>query len=377
MKKKTKKSLIKTLAVMIILALIIFLGYQIYKMYENIEITTEDYTAKKVKLSTNYEQTVEEIQEKSQSVADVIEKVTKSVCGISKLSNAGGSILSTATESELGLGTGIIVSSNGYILSNAHVTGDKYSTCYITIEDKNTYTGTVVWTDTDLDLSIIKINAQNLEIATLGTSSNLRVGETVYAIGNPIGYEFRRTVTSGIISAINRTVKIEEDDKTYYMSDLIQTDATINPGNSGGPLIYSNGDVIGINSVKITSAEGIGFAVPIDVVKPVIESFINKGNFEEANLGLYVYDKAVAKYLNLKKDFNSGIYIAQVIVNGPAYGKGIKEGDIITKIDNKTFNTINELKQYIYSKSPEDVVNLSVTSGKIVKEIQITLGKEQ
>ena len=377
MKKKTKKSLIKTLAVMIILVLIIFLGYQIYKMYENIEITTEDYTAKKVKLSTNYEQTVEEIQEKSQSVADVIEKVTKSVCGISKLSNAGGSILSTATESELGLGTGIIVSSNGYILSNAHVTGDKYSTCYITIEDKNTYTGTVVWTDTDLDLSIIKINAQNLEIATLGTSSNLRVGETVYAIGNPIGYEFRRTVTSGIISAINRTVKIEEDDKTYYMSDLIQTDATINPGNSGGPLIYSNGDVIGINSVKITSAEGIGFAVPIDVVKPVIESFINKGNFEEANLGLYVYDKAVAKYLNLKKDFNSGIYIAQVIVNGPAYGKGIKEGDIITKIDNKTFNTINELKQYIYSKSPEDVVNLSVTSGKIVKEIQITLGKEQ
>ena len=377
MKKKTKKSLIKTLAVMIILALIIFLGYQIYKMYENIEITTEDYTAKKVKLSTNYEQTVEEIQEKSQSVADVIEKVTKSVCGISKLSNAGGSILSTATESELGLGTGIIVSSNGYILSNAHVTGDKYSTCYITIEDKNTYTGTVVWTDTDLDLSIIKINAQNLEIATLGTSSNLRVGETVYAIGNPIGYEFRRTVTSGIISAINRTVKIEEDDKTYYMSDLIQTDATINPGNSGGPLIYSNCDVIGINSVKITSAEGIGFAVPIDVVKPVIESFINKGNFEEANLGLYVYDKAVAKYLNLKKDFNSGIYIAQVIVNGPAYGKGIKEGDIITKIDNKTFNTINELKQYIYSKSPEDVVNLSVTSGKIVKEIQITLGKEQ
>ena len=377
MKKKTKKSLIKTLAVMIILALIIFLGYQIYKMYENIEITTEDYTAKKVKLSTNYEQTVEETQEKSQSVADVIEKVTKSVCGISKLSNAGGSILSTATESELGLGTGIIVSSNGYILSNAHVTGDKYSTCYITIEDKNTYTGTVVWTDTDLDLSIIKINAQNLEIATLGTSSNLRVGETVYAIGNPIGYEFRRTVTSGIISAINRTVKIEEDDKTYYMSDLIQTDATINPGNSGGPLIYSNGDVIGINSVKITSAEGIGFAVPIDVVKPVIESFINKGNFEEANLGLYVYDKAVAKYLNLKKDFNSGIYIAQVIVNGPAYGKGIKEGDIITKIDNKTFNTINELKQYIYSKSPEDVVNLSVTSGKIVKEIQITLGKEQ
>ena len=127
------------------------------------------------------------------------------------------------------MGRGFIVTQDGYILSNEHVTGSKYSKCYITLEYGNNYEGTVVWSDTDLDLSLTKINAQNLEYVNLGDSDNIRVGETVYAIGNPIGYEFRRTVTSGIISAKNRTIKLEEEDKVSYMSDLIQTDATINP----------------------------------------------------------------------------------------------------------------------------------------------------
>ena len=375
MKKRRGKTLFKTILIISIIALLVFLGYKLYKMYQNIEIS-DNYTAKKVNVSTEYEQTVEEAEQKSTNVADMIENVTKSVCGISKLSSAGSSILSMATETELGLGTGIIVSSDGYILSNSHVTGDRYSTCYVKIEDKETYTGTVVWADLGLDLSITKINAKDLTPVNLGTSNNVRVGETVYAIGNPIGYEFRRTVTSGIISAINRTVKIEENDTTTYMSDLIQTDATINPGNSGGPLIYSNGEVIGINSVKITSAEGIGFAVPIDVVKPVIESFSTKGKFEEANLGLYVYDESVSKYLDLKNRFSSGIYVAQINREGPAFGKGLKEGDIITKIDDKTLNTINDLKQYIYTKTPGDTVTLSINNGRTTKEIQIELGKK-
>jgi len=290
------------------------------------------------------------------------------------LTTTGGSILSTASETELGLGTGVIVSSNGYILSNSHVTGEKYSTCYVTLEEKNTYKGVVVWANTDLDLSITKINAQDLPTISLGDSSNIRIGETVYAIGNPIGYEFRRTVTSGIISAINRSVKIEENDNTIYMTDLIQTDASINSGNSGGPLIDTKGKVIGINSVKITSAEGIGFAVPINVVKPVIENFIQNESFEEANIGLYVYDSSVAQYIN--KTFTSGIYIEQIIKDGPAYGKGIKEGDIITKIDEKPINTVNELKQYIYTKKPGDTVKLKLTSGRAEKEISIILDKK-
>ena len=372
MKKRIKKKLLNTIATMCILLLIIFVLYNLYRMYQNIDITQE-YTTQRTSLSTQSSQAVENVKQDSKSIVDIIEKVTQSVCGISKLSNAGGSILSTATESELGLGTGIIVSENGYIVSNAHVTGEKYSTCYIKIEGKDTYTGTVVWADTDLDLSITKINADGLDVAELGTSKESRVGETVYAIGNPIGYEFRRTVTSGIISAINSTVKLEENGTEVYMTDLIQTDATINPGNSGGPLIDLNGRVIGINSVKITSAEGIGFAVPVDVIKPIIERFKTNGTFEEANLGLYVYDKSVAQYLNLKTNYSSGIYVAEIIKNAPVYGKGLKEGDSITKIDNKLLTTVNDLREYIYTKSPGDTVTLTVNTGRYEKEIQVKL----
>ena len=375
MRKNKKIRIVKTLAITAFIMLASAGLFYLYKMYQSIEIV-DNYTAERTKQSTNNEQNVENLSKKSKSTADMIENVTKSVCGISKLSNAGGSILSIATETELGLGTGIVVSNKGYILSNSHVTGEKYSTCYVTIEDKNTYTGTVVWSDSGLDLSIVKINATNLLSANIGESKNVRVGETVYAIGNPVGFEFRRTVTSGIISALNRTVKLQEDEKDIYMSDLIQTDATINPGNSGGPLINVEGEVIGVNSVKITSAEGIGFAVPIDVVKPVIDSFIEKGSFEEANLGLFVYDESVSKYLNVKNRFSSGIYIEEIIKLGPTDGKGLKEGDIITKIDDNYLDTINDLRQYIYTKTPGDKVILSIHKGKYTKDIEITLGKK-
>lgn len=192
------------------------------------------------------------------------------------------------------------------------------------------------------------------------------------------GFEFRRTVTSGIISAKNRTIKIEEADKSSYMTDLIQTDATINPGNSGGPLIYPNGEVLGINTVKISSAEGIGFAVPMNIIKPIIEKFKSTGEFEEATIGIYAYDKEVIPYLNANSNFNfeRGIYVAQITKNGPADNTELKEGDIITNIDNVALNTMNDLRQYIYTKKPNDEVILRVTRGKINKEIKIALGKK-
>lgn len=375
MKKNRSKQIAKTMVITTIIMITVMIVFALLKMYNNIEIV-DNYTAERNKISTINEQNVENTSQNNKATADMLEKVTKSVCGISKLSNAGGSILSTATEAELGLGTGIIVSSNGYILSNSHVTGDKFSTCYVTIEDKDTYTGTVVWADTSLDLSLIKIKAKDLISVKQGRSEDIRVGETVYAIGNPVGFQFRRTVTSGIISALNRTIKLQEDGKDVYMSDLIQTDATINPGNSGGPLINIEGEVIGVNSVKITSADGIGFAIPIDVVKPVIESFVNSGSFDEANLGLYVYDESVSRYLNLKNRFSSGIFIAQIVKGGPADGKGIKVEDIITKIDDKYLNTVNDLKQYIYSKKPGDKVMINVNNGKYTKDIEVKLERK-
>lgn len=196
--------------------------------------------------------------------------------------------------------------------------------------------------------------------------------------GNPIGFEFRRTVTSGIISAKKRTIKIEENDKSSYMTDLIQTDATINPGNSGGPLIYPNGDVIGINTIKITTAEGIGFAVPINIIKPIIDSFKQTGNFEEATIGIYAYDKEVAPYLNnnYTNKFTKGIFVVQITPNGPADNTDLKESDVITSIDNIELNTMNDLREYIYTKKPEETVNLKIRRGKINKEISIILDKK-
>ena len=372
-KKSTGKKILFT---MIILLIIWILGFYVYVTYNNIEIYDSNYTAQKTQ-STIEEQTVEKVEEESKTVADVIEETVESVVGISKLKNTGSSIFSNSTESQLGLGTGVIVTENGYILSNEHVTGSKYSKCYVTLENGNNYDGTVVWSDSSIDLSIVKIEAKNLKYITLGNSDNVKIGETVYAIGNPIGFEFRRTVTSGIISAKNRTIKIEEEENVSYMTDLIQTDATINPGNSGGPLIYPNGEVIGINTVKISSAEGIGFAIPINIVKPIIESYQNTGDFQEAKIGIYAYDTEVIPYLETgtSSSFQEGIYVTEITKNGPAETAGVKESDIITQIDNVELKTMNDLREYIYTKKPNNEVTLKINRGKIKRDIVVKLGK--
>ena len=250
------------------------------------------------------------------------------------------------------------------------------STCYVTLANGYTYEGNVVWCDKDLDLSLTKIISNNLPYVAIGNSSNIRAGESVYAIGNPIGYEFRLTITSGIISAVNRTIKLEENKSITYMSDLIQTDASINPGNSGGPLITPLGEVIGINTVKITSAEGIGFAVPINAVKPVMESFIENNSFDEAFLGIFAYDKNVVPYVSSNSNYSSGIYIDHIAENSPAFSSGIQVGDIITSIDGKIVNSMIELKEYIYTKRPSDTISITVSRGYITRTFDIVLTKK-
>lgn len=374
--KNKKNNTSKNIIIVLFIMLISLIICNLYIMYQNIDITNDSvYQATRTSLSTDYSQTVDNTTQNNVNVADMLENLTESVVGISKLTSTGGSILNNVSSEELGLGTGIIVSDNGYILSNSHVTGDKYSTCYVTINEK-TYKGTVVWSDSNLDLSITKVKANNLKYVTFGDSSKLRIGEQVYAIGNPIGYEFRRTVTSGIISALNRTIKIAEDDEATYISNLIQTDATINPGNSGGPLVNSIGEVVGINTVKITSAEGIGFAIPINVIKPVVESFKQRDTFEEATLGIYAYDGEVAEYMDLKSKITSGVYVSKITINGPAYNSDLKEGDVITSIDGKKLNTINDLREYIYRKSPGDNIKLSLNRAERELEIELVLGKK-
>lgn len=365
-----KHKLRNTLLFIIAMILVSFASVKIYDTYLGIEVKSYGTTENSNNMN-------EGIIKAEIDHSQILENATKNVVGISKIRNTGSTIFSSKTnEEQLGLGSGVIISENGYIITNKHVAGNKYSNCYVTLENGKVYNGNVVWADSDLDLAIVKINVRGMSYMNLGDSDNIKVGQNVYAIGNPIGYEFQRTVTSGIISGVNRTIKLEENNKSVYMENLIQTDATINPGNSGGALINSNGEMIGINSVKITSAEGIGFAIPVNVIKPIIEKFVNENKFDEGYIGIFAYDKEVIPYLDSSIEFENGIYVVDISIDGPAKNSGLKVGDIITKIDNNEINRMSELRNYIYKKSPGDTVTLTVLRNKKTSEIQIKLGQK-
>lgn len=364
LKNKGIKKIIRNL---IFILFFIFLFISIYKIYANIDVNTYENEI----VEEKYEKKTSE-----ESISDTLEKINSTIVGISKIKDKGSTVFLEDGVKKLGLGSGIIVSENGYILTNEHVSGEKYNKCYVTLENGTTYTADVVWSDSDLDLAILKISMKGLTYAKLGDSKQLQIGQNVYAIGNPIGYEFQRTVTGGIISALNRTIKIEENEKVNYMSNLIQTDATINPGNSGGPLINVNGEVIGINTVKITTAEGIGFAVPINCVKNIVEQFIKEGKFEEASIGIFAYDKNIVSYITPNIEFQNGIYVEQISEDSPAKKTELKVGDIITKIDGNDLINMCDLREYIYTKKPGDEVILDVLRNRKNLTIKIKLSKK-
>ena len=228
------------------------------------------------------------------------------------------------------------------------------------MENGKNFDGSVIWADENIDLAIVKIPGAALPHLALGDSDRIKLGEDVYAIGNPIGFEFKRSVTKGIISGLNRTIKIEEEENKTYMEDLIQTDCRINTGNSGGALINLNGELLGINTIKISEADGIGFAVPVNIIKPIIDKLVNTGKFEEAYLGIFGYDKEVIPYLDSTMELDSGIYVDTVSLDGPVFDSGITSGDIITQIDGIELNKMSDLRKYIYSKKPGDKVKLTV-----------------
>ena len=347
------------------LFIIIFISIFIYAFYMNLraEENNISYVEKRVVDSNN------------NSIEDILDNNFNSVVGISKLKNNGTSIFLMNAASDLGLGTGIIVSKKGYILTNEHVSG--VNQCYVTMPNGNVTKADVIWYDKNLDLSIIKVNEKIDRYAKLGNSENTKIGEEVYAIGNPIGYEFQKTVTFGIISALNRTIKLEENDEYIYMSNLIQTDATINPGNSGGPLVNKQGEVVGINSIKITSADGIGFAIPINIVKPIIEKLDTIGKFEEAYLGIFAYDSLVIPYLNKDINIKNGVYIEKIYEDGPALNSELKVGDIITKVDDKEIYKMSDLQEFLYSKNPDDTINIVINRKGKEKDITIILEEKE
>lgn len=338
-------------------ATLIFLWMLMLKV-DFINKNSEKESYKAEKLSTNYEENVEK-DSNNTSERSIIEEASKSVVGISKLENIG--IAFYADDKNLiGVGSGVLISENGYILTNEHVAGSKYSNVYVTLENGAKYNSNVIWSDTSLDLAIIKIPGESFNYLNLGDSDRIFLGENVYAIGNPIGAEFQRTVTKGIISGKNRTIKIVENDKEMYMEDLIQTDATINNGNSGGPLINDNGELLGINTVKISGVDGIGFSIPINIIKPLLELLEKDGNIPESYLGIYAFDKEVIPYLKSDLKFDKGIYVVSIDNQESLSGGNIMVGDIIEKVDGIEVNKMNELRKIIYTKKPGELVKLEI-----------------
>lgn len=292
-------------------------------------------------------------------IAVVAKSASPGVVGISVLKVDGKSVFDTDLSERWGVGSGVIVSDNGYILTNHHVAGGKNKRLIVSLADGRNLDGVTKWSDPVLDLAVVKINASNLTPISLGDANTLEVGEPAIAIGNPLGLQFQRTVTSGIVSALNRTIRIDTEAGTNYMEDLIQTDASINPGNSGGPLLNSKGQVVGINTVKVESAEAIGFAIPINVAVPIIRKFVDKGEFNEPYIGVFAYDREIIPYLDSNIKIDNGIYVANVDEAGPAYKSGIRVGCIIKQADGNDMNTMLEFRTYMYSRNPGDTINIT------------------
>lgn len=299
------------------------------------------------------------------TISIVAKKTIPAVVGITSKVNPG-----IYTQGESGVGSGIIVDERGYILTNNHVAGKQTDEILVSLYDGREVKGKVIWADENLDMAVVKINADKLIPVPLGDSDVLSVGDTAIAIGNPLGLTFQRTVTSGIISAMNRTIG---EAGGMFMEDLLQTDASINPGNSGGPLININGEVIGINTVKVTSAEGMGFAIPINLAKPILKSIEEKGRFVTPIIGIQGIDKQMAGFTkNIKVE--KGIYVYDSITGGSANKQGIKKGDIILSVNGKLINTMIDFKTALYTVGVGNSVALKVKSSDgSEKDIKVML----
>lgn len=320
------------------------------------------------------------LEEYSSTGIAVAQKVQPSIVGI-KVEYTVNSIFMMQQGTASAEGSGIIISEDGYILTNNHVINSTSSSSYYEIgsankvtvylyNDTTEYSATVVGTDAETDLAVIKIDKTGLPAAELGDSDTIQVGEFSMAIGNPLGMQ--SSVTGGLISALNREVT-DSDGKTYK---LIQTDAAINSGNSGGALVNSQGQVIGINTLKVsaTGVEGMGFAIPINSAKPIFEQLIQYNKVKRPYIGISGrdLDKITASRNNLVE----GIYVVSVEEYSAAEKAGIKAGDVIIKADGKEIKTMNELNEIKNTHNIGDSMTVTIKRNGHEKDITITLQEQ-
>jgi serine protease Do len=305
----------------------------------------------------------------SADIQSVAKNVMPSVVGVktqvTEQSYFGG------TQQGESVGTGIIVSGDGLILTNQHVVSDNPGSIKVTLMDGTEHDAKVLFSDANMDLAVIKIDATGLTAAKLGDSDNISIGQIAIAIGNPYGLEYQRSVTAGIVSALNRSIMLSQ---TQVSENLIQTDAAINSGNSGGPLLNEKGEVIGVNSYKLSEGEGMGFAIPINAALPIVNQIIKSGSFTQVQIGASFIDKEMLNYYDyngLKLD--SGLYVYDISQSSDAYAQGLKKGDIVKKLDGSNVNTILELKELLYGHAPGDSVTLTVERNGAATEITVKL----
>lgn len=302
----------------------------------------------------------------SSFVTDVVQKVGPAVVGIKNKGTAYNWWTDEELEITIGEGSGVIISKDGYVVTNNHVVSGAKSVTVILSGEKEV-PATIVGTDALSDIALLKIDPKYVKaVAPLGDSSKVKVGEFVVAIGNPLGQEFAGTVTFGVVSAVNRKL----DMGNGIQIPLIQTDAAINPGNSGGALVNSSGEVIGINTAKIsqTGVEGMGFAIPINYVKPIINDLMKYKKVLRPTIGI-----SVMEYYDRSGNV-MGMYISRVYPGTGAAKAGLKEGDIILQIDGKKVTTFSDIQSILSNHKIGDVITIRVLRDGQTKDFKVTLG---
>nr|WP_309491738.1 trypsin-like peptidase domain-containing protein [Paenibacillus sp. CGMCC 1.16610] len=300
-------------------------------------------------------------------ITEVVKKVSPSIVGIIG-KPMSGSQASSDNRFNLAHGTGIIVQSDGLIVTNAHVVEDMKQIIVVTSDGKQ-YAGKTIHLDEESDLAVVQIDAKDLPAATFAKSSNVEVGELVVAIGTPITFALRNSVTYGVISGTDRSLH-----STYR---LLQTDAAINPGNSGGALVNLQGEVIGINSLKLSAAgiDGLGFAIPSDTVQYILNQFMKYGKVKRPALGLEV-EESWAAVVGLPTD--EPLKVSRVDPNTSAADAGIKEGDVLYSVNNSNVKTLVDLNELLKQYLPGDKVTLTLQSnGDIIQKDIILLDATQ
>jgi S1-C subfamily serine protease len=306
-------------------------------------------------------------------VIDVAKKTQPSVVSIGGSQTLSNFLGNGSDDQSQGIGTGFILNANGVILTNKHVVSDTTIKYSVVTNDGKKYDVKQIYRDPAHDLAIIKIDVTNLTPLEQGDSSKLQVGQFVIAIGNALG-EFSNTVTTGVVSGLGRGITAGDPFGGFQerLDDVIQTDAAINPGNSGGPLLNSAGQVIGINTAVSSNAQNIGFAIPINVAKPVIDEFNRTGKIAGPPF-LGVGYQVISQRAALLNSVPQGMYLTQIVSDSPAAKAGLQTGDIVTKIDGQKMTDTNDLAKVIQTKKIGDTVTLEYYRDGETKTTKATL----